>query len=142
MPTINNLKEIDYEQLIFLVKENKITCIIGRYYAPVFDIEQLHNSNEVHQYIWGETTKPSVFVCKVNNLTVYAIMTQYLRVYTDNPLYEMEDFELLLEYILHKTVSLGFEEIYIQVYTDLTLTNILKKLGSIIDGENYPIFNL
>ena len=65
-----------------------------------------------------------------------------MRIYTDNPIYDKDDFELLLEYILTKTFSLGFEEIYIQVYHNVKLTDTLKKLGCRIDEENYPIFNL
>lgn len=139
---VENLKLLDYRQLINMIEENKVSCIMGRYYAPSFDIEQLNNSEDVHQYIWGETAKTSIFVCKSNNLKLYAILTQYLRIYIDNPNYDKEDFDLLVEYILTKTFSLGFEEIFIQVYHNLKLTGTLKKLGCKLDEENYPIFKL
>ncbi|MFV2015359.1 MAG: GNAT family N-acetyltransferase, partial [Candidatus Heimdallarchaeota archaeon] len=75
---IEKLRLLDYKQLINLIKENKVSCIIGRYYAPSFDIEQLNQSDEVKRYIWGDTDKPSIIVCRLNNLTLYTVMTQYI----------------------------------------------------------------
>lgn len=133
---------LEYKELIHLIEHSKVYCIVGRYYAPSFDIEQLNRSDKVKQFIWGDTNKASIFVYKFNNLSLYVIMTQFIRIYTDQTKIDNDDFQLLLELIFGEAISLGFDPLYIQVYSDIQLKSILTRLGCTPIEENYPVFNL
>ncbi|MHA2029108.1 MAG: GNAT family N-acetyltransferase [Candidatus Kariarchaeaceae archaeon] len=139
---IKELEPINFEKLVELIQEKHARLLIGKYYAPVFDIMQLLHGDAVYGFIWGNTVKPKVHVYKIKELTVYIIPTQYLRIYVNQANFKEEDLISILKLIISKTFDYGFEELMIQVYKEDNLNEILRKIGFTIDSENHPIFML
>lgn len=139
---IREIGQISYRQLLEKLENFELKLIIGKYYAPAFDLMQLSEGEPVHRYLWGEMDRARIIGFSYNNLTVYAIETQFLRLYSNTDKFKLHDFEILLSLIIARILGFGFGEIYVQIYNDNYLKKILSKLQFRIVEESYPIFSL
>jgi hypothetical protein len=141
-PGIKEFKSISFKSLLELISDNKIKLLIGKYFAPFFDIQQMLHSDEVHEFLWGNTEKPQIRSYQIHDLQVYIIMTQYLRVYVNITNVEQDDLIAILHDGIAKTFTIGFDDIMVQVYKEDNLNAILTEVGFTIESESDPIFKL
>lgn len=134
-----NYNIIEYSSVVSFLKNNVFT-ILGRYYCPEFDLLQLSNSNEVHEFIWGEMNQAEIFQFKTDDIEVLSIMTQYPRIYINQiKKTEKTNKDLISIFIhIHEILfSYGFDVIYIQIYSEHnSIINLIQNVGYIKTEED------
>ena len=117
------------------------SLLLGRYYAPNYDSLQLTMSDPVYAYMWGNTRKPEVFEYQLTTTNVYAIMTQYPRIWVNHG-YDPQELQRILGAISLTLFEQGFDKIYIQLYNHPTLSKILQNLHYICTIADDPVYQL
>ncbi len=139
---IKQLNSINYDDLMNFIKNSELYPIIGRYYGPTFDLEQLRSSDEVHQYIWGNTDKAKIRSYQYKSLRIVAIQTQFLRVYLDDSNFSRIEFRYMLDQVIHDIFDGGFHEIYAQTYSEDNIDISLKEIGFTLDDDSDYVFRV
>lgn len=139
---VNQLNLINYDNLMDSVKGSKLYPVIGRYYAPIFDLEQLRSSDQVHQYIWGSTEKAKIRPYQYKSLRIIAIQTQFLRIYVDDPNFSRNEFQYILGQIVKDIFEYGFHEIYAQSYSEDNIDISLKATGFTLDDDSDHVYTM
>ena len=135
------INAIDYEKLLTLVKNGEWKVLIGNYYAPEFDLNQLIYAKEVQEYIWGELPPADIIEYNLNDIHVIAILTQYPRILIKSGS-NLHDFDNILTDILKRIHDIGFEEIHFQYYCDDRIEKIFDKLELISQGNKDTVYEL
>jgi len=102
--------------------------VIGQYNVSPFDLMQLQESiGSVAEFpIWGETLPP--VVAHYQN-GISALITQYIRVYT-NGNFEKSELEKVLLDCIQKIYTQGLAGVNFQIYDDEEMVSLLLKLGA------------
>ena len=137
----HKINSVNNEYLLDIVKSGEWKVLIGNYYAPEFDINQLIRAEKVQEYIWGELPPADIIEYKLENIHVIAVLTQYPRILVKSG-YKLLDFIDILSDILIRIHNIGFEEIYIQYYLDDRIEEILSKLNLISQGNKDVVYEL
>ncbi len=135
---ISRIKDL---KSLYNIVHNRWQLIIGRYYAPSFDVAQLCWSDPVDMLIWGNSPEVEILEYKFDNTHAIAIITQHLRLYVEKEYLE-EDLIIILQHASYKTIVTGFEGVFVQIYKSDKLHRILKKVGFQQIGELDPVYNL
>ncbi len=144
---VNNLSihcrinSIDYVNLLTLIKNGEWRVLIGNYYAPEFDLNQLINAEEVQGYIWGELPPADIIEYKLDNIHVIAVLTQYPRILVRSG-YNLLDIVNILKDLLKRIHDMGFEEIYFQYYLDDRIEKIFNELELVSQGNKDTVYEL
>ncbi|OLS29165.1 MAG: hypothetical protein HeimC2_01560 [Candidatus Heimdallarchaeota archaeon LC_2] len=139
---VKRIEVINYNDLMIDVQNSKLYPVIGRYYAPIFDLEQLRSSDEVNQYIWGNTDKSIIQVYQYKSLKIVVILTQYLRIYVPDSNFSRFGFRLILSQIMKDIFESGFDEIYAQTYSEDNVQDPLREIGFSLDDNTDYVFRL
>ena len=124
-----------------MIQDGEWKLLIGNYYAPEFDINQLINAEEVHEYIWGDLPPADIIEYKLDNIHVIAVLTQYPRILIKSG-YNLPDIVDILKELLIRIHDIGFEEINIQYYLDERIEKILNELDLISQGNKDAVYEL
>ena len=120
---------------------DKFECLLGRYFAPNYDIEQLNRSEIATQFIWGQSTIASLIKFETQSCTYMGVVTQYPRLYFRGKL-NRDELILVFRRFFAKIFSQGFKTIFVQTYLSYDLTEILDTVGSKLIKENDAIHQL
>ncbi len=112
------------------------SVIIGNYYAPLFDVNQLIYSKDVNTFIWGNSGVAPVI--EYENSGIIAILTQYPRIYVKQP----KNLENIIKDISRRIFMIGFDSIYLQTYAENNIDSMLKKIGYKYYENNDPVYQL
>ncbi len=129
-----------YTDLNRMVATGELRTVIGRYYAPSFDIAQL-SYPDPKMMIWGQMEPADVIVYEVDGGMIYALMTQYTRVYLKG---EISSSELtgILKDLFPKIMEYGFETIELQFYESEIDTDMLLSLGFKLKSDNDYVYKI
>lgn len=137
----HKINSMNYENILNLIKNGEWKVLIGNYYAPEFDINQLIRADEVQEYIWGDLPPADIIEYKMESIHVIAVLTQYPRILVKSG-YSLPDIVDILKDLLIRIHDIGFEEIYIQYYLDDRIEIILKELNLISQGNKDVVYEL
>jgi len=130
--TVNPLSQLEHLSSTY-------SLIIGRYYAPAYDLEQFLHSTVVEQYMWGNTAIPDVHHYEFGSTNVYAVMTQYPRIWVNQD-YQTSELKRILGSISLHLFEMGFDNLYLQVYNESNLNSMLRQLGYQCEIEADPVY--
>lgn len=115
--------------------------IIGRYYAPCYDVSYLRESDEVNSFVWGNTPKVDPVNVSVNGTDIIVIITQYLRIYVPQD-FDIGNLLSILDYCSAKLLDIGFSEVYLQCYHTPQLHEIITGRGAMCTSEGDPVYRI
>ncbi|MDH5402370.1 MAG: GNAT family N-acetyltransferase [Candidatus Heimdallarchaeota archaeon] len=116
-------------------------CIIGRYHAPSFDLNQLVYSDISTPYIWGDGIEHLFYKYSLNFTQCFAVITQYPRIYVETG-FVWEDLKLIIPHIFARCMIEGFSSIEIQIYENKIVNKLLLSIGSTLLLENDPVYQI
>jgi GNAT superfamily N-acetyltransferase len=128
-------------KLIFERYKQEWRLIIGKYYAPSYDIVQISNSDQVDTLIWGNAQPAKIVEYKLNKTKAIGIVTQYPRVLVKNT-YDRAEISQIIAHLAFDALAVGFDSIYLQVYSSDDLNEILPTIGFRQMGELDNIYQL
>jgi len=145
---IDNIKYIDnleshpvsINQLFNPVRKDN-WILIGNYYSPCFDFNQLANSEEVYQYIWGNTPSHEYYSYEHDHTSATALLTQYPRIAFSSLDY-MDEVKDLIWQMSSDILQMGFPSVHLQFYTNNALETILQELEFECEIERDPVYQL
>ena len=120
---------------------NKYERIIGRYYTPTHDTYQLINGHLVSEFIWGDTEEAKVIKMNYKSIELYAILTQYPRIFI-HPTFNEDDFSQALNIIFGLIFDIGFDHIFIQIYNSSKINKLMLENSCKQIIQSDPIYQL
>ncbi len=130
---------ISYEDLD--QKKSDYFALIGRYYAPAFDLSQLRYSDPIKELMWADTPSNILHHYRKNETEVIALMTQFPRIFVSKS-YMREDLEAILASVCLQLFEMGFDSLEFQVYYHVDLISILSNLGFSEVIQKDPVYEL
>lgn len=140
--TLPLVQPVTLSDLFTISQSGILLTIIGNYYTQNFDIAQLAFPDNKGM-ILGQLPQPQVFRYDMQNGSIYAIITQYLRVYLSGKM-DMT-FPHILTDIITRVAKIGFESIELQFYNTSPIAlhlQEIEKLGFELVSENDDVFEL
>lgn len=123
---LSNKKDV-YDDIRRKLYSGELRVLIGNYYAPSFDIAQLQIKDPLNM-IWGGMNSADIVVYRKNSFEIYAILTQYSRIYIAGTI-ENEILKSVLADIFQRSLKIGFENIELQFYENNLDPKIITDIG-------------
>ena len=115
-PVKFNMKETDFKSSLELLQKDW-ELRIGRYYAYAYDFQMLQQSEPVYEYVWGNTSGIEFVKILINQTEVYALLTQYPRIFTKKDL-SFDDLRDLIVVVLELLLERNFDNVVFQTLHD------------------------
>ncbi|MHA2169778.1 MAG: GNAT family N-acetyltransferase [Candidatus Kariarchaeaceae archaeon] len=128
-------------ELLFSYIADRWNIVVGRYYAPSFDLAQIIWSDPVHAMIWGNTEGAYWLEYRLDHTHALALVSQYPRILV-NGSFDLGEINSIIHHLTKRIIATGYESVFIQIYASNTLHEMLVDVGYVQQGELDPIYCL
>lgn len=132
--------EHNYQQIANEFNDGKLRILIGRYYAPHFDILQL-TKPDPHGIILGGMRRPDIISYHKKHFRILALVTQYPRVYMRGEI-NRSSLKYILNDIFDRIALKNYESIELQFYNGDIDTSILMELGFVSISDDDILYKI